>query len=557
MAATPTAGAATDARPPVIPADPTPRERAAASAGRYTPDRCGACGAVPDPPLRCAGCRALVYCSPACQKADWREHRGRCAVARESVHFSHMEDPAPHVVGAPRAYEASAAALLGVAPDALAASARALKPAELVSLLSTAIDNVDVDVVSRVLPLAAAVGVSPTSPSAVAPHTLLGLAAANCCPRWPQEQLARALAVLRLLVAATPAAALDRPRSLSIAPPRKPAPTLLEYACVLFNRALRDDAVAMLLRAGASVAVASGAGASPPEPLHYAATYSAASTVRLLLDAGAPPNARSTRLGDRHATPLHALAFRECPEAPEKARLLVAAGADVEAVDVEGLTPLVVAAAKAGSPRVFDALLQVGANVHAVMAETVVLAATAAFPELRGCALHAAAYANDTATLRRLLAPQHRAAIDIEARVRQPPSFSELDGCTPLHFAAFRGSFGSAPKGWKGALELLLDAGADVHATDASNRPALIQAVLGSQPAAVLLLLRAGAVRSDSELAAARAEAQRALGSVQGVAAAGIDLAPLSGQITQQLVDAASRTLELLLAARAPGSGRG
>jgi hypothetical protein len=38
---------------------------------------------------------------------------------------------------------------------------------------------------------------------------------------------------------------------------------------------------------------------------------------------------------------------------------------------------------------------------------------------VRGCALHTAAHYNDTAILRGLLAPQHRAAIDIEVRTKQ------------------------------------------------------------------------------------------------------------------------------------------
>jgi ankyrin repeat protein len=531
----------------------TSRERAAAAAGRYTPDRCGGCGAVPDPPLRCAGCRALVYCSPACQKADWREHKERCKSARTSTYGRRMEDPTHEPAWAPVPYDQSTTLLLRLAPGSLSS-------AQLVPLLSIAIMNLDAAIIEKVFPFATAAGVSPTTVSTVPPMTLLGLAATNCTRRWPPEQLARALDLLRLLVDATPAAALDRARSLSSAPSKynEPQATLLEFVCVNFNRAVRDDAVAMLLQAGASAHPGSSAGTSAPEPLHYAALYGSATTVCLLLDAGSPPKARSQRTGYLHYTPLHMVAHHECPDAPEKARLLVAAGADVEAVNAEGLTPLAVTA-NGGSPRVFDALLHLGADIHAVMTESRILTSRDNSLSVRGCALHTAADHNDTAILRRLLAPEHRAAIDLKVRSKQVERSHELmlDGCTPLHFAALKGSVGSASKGWKGALELLLDAGADVHAADTRKGTPLILAINSWQLAAVRLLLRAGAVQSEFELAVARVVASDTLKSVLAIAAAGADLPPELGRSTQQVLDDASSILELLLAARAPDSGSG
>jgi hypothetical protein len=553
----------------------TPRERAVAAAGRYVPDRCGGCGRVPARPLLCGSCRALVYCSPACQKADWREHKPHCTVTRANAYCLRMEDPAHEPAWAPLSYDASTTRLLRLAPGAFAASARTLTSTQLVSLLSMAILNLDAAVVGKVLPVAAAAGVRTTTASTSPPYTLLGLAADNCTRRWPTEQLARALDVLRLLVGATPAAALDRGRSLSSAPPRhKPeghtrAPpfTLLEFACGDFNRALMDDAVAMLLQAGASVDPGSDVGA--PEPWHLALVHGTATTLRMLLDAGAPPNAR-TRCSPLSFAPLHILGVQECPDAPEKARLLVAAGADVEAFDGLGRTPLATAA-HCSCPRVFDALLDLGADVHAVMTYANFMNySSASYINVRGCALHRAASSNDTAILRRLLAPEHRAAIDIEARSKQVERHREIlfDGLTPLHFAALTGSVGSASKGWKGALELLLDAGADVLAespightpftlagSPIGHTP-LTLAINSFHPDAVRLLLRAGGVRSEYKLGVARMVAETLLTRVKIAAAAGRDYAPERGSPTQQLIEDASAVFELLQAARVHAPGR-
>jgi hypothetical protein len=40
---------------------------------------CGACGSAAR--QHCASCKAVVYCSTACQRAAWRHHRGTCAPA--------------------------------------------------------------------------------------------------------------------------------------------------------------------------------------------------------------------------------------------------------------------------------------------------------------------------------------------------------------------------------------------------------------------------------------------------------------------------------------------
>ena len=92
----------------------------------------------------------------------------------------------------------------------------------------------------------------------------------------------------------------------------------------------QEDAVRLLLARGAASDV-SGTGWMQGTALHSAASASHATIVRLLLDAGADPNARQ-----RHGyTPLHAAAANGDLESVEA---LLAAGADVHATNDEGDT---------------------------------------------------------------------------------------------------------------------------------------------------------------------------------------------------------------------------
>lgn len=232
-------------------------------------------------------------------------------------------------------------------------------------------------------------------------------------------------------------------------------------------------------------------------PMHRAVVYGTAATVGVLLEADAPPTVRSGGDHDDTLQLLHALACDERPHAAEKARLLVAAGADIEARNSNGLTPLGEAAAT-GSPRVCDALLLLGAN-PAVLGE----AARVGW-DVRLTPLHLAAAHNDTALVKRLL--RHAGVVDVDARTRparpgHPDDERIMAGCTPLHIAALRGSVGS--RGRRGALELLLDAGADAHALDDAGRAPLLRAVGMSMPEAVRVLLGRGP--SAAELREARA----------------------------------------------------
>jgi ankyrin repeat protein len=92
-------------------------------------------------------------------------------------------------------------------------------------------------------------------------------------------------------------------------------------------------------------------------PLHLAGFFGHADAVRLLLERGADPDARSTNA--LRNTPLHAGVAG--PGALEIARLLVPAGADVNAAQHGGYTALQ-SAAQHGSVELIDLLLDHGAD---------------------------------------------------------------------------------------------------------------------------------------------------------------------------------------------------
>src|SRR5215468_6932718 len=97
-------------------------------------------------------------------------------------------------------------------------------------------------------------------------------------------------------------------------------------------------------------------GARGTTPLMYAAAFGNLQTLQMLLDAGADVNTRN----DLQAS---ALLWAACQ--PDKARLLLERGAEVNIQSKQGRTPLMVAAACAGNAEIVRLMLSKGADAKA------------------------------------------------------------------------------------------------------------------------------------------------------------------------------------------------
>lgn len=73
-----------------------PRTQATQSQSQSQEESCLKCGAATtkagNPLLRCSKCKTVKYCSPDCQKKDWKKHKQMCKQVQEKGKQAQMED---------------------------------------------------------------------------------------------------------------------------------------------------------------------------------------------------------------------------------------------------------------------------------------------------------------------------------------------------------------------------------------------------------------------------------------------------------------------------------
>ncbi len=237
-----------------------------------------------------------------------------------------------------------------------------------------------------------------------------------------------------------------------------------------FTRLIRSNDVTGLRSLAATPAAANTEDKLHSRPLHYAAIYGSVDSVRILLEAGADPNARD----QQGATPLIYAAWNY-----EKTRLLVEKGAVVNTASKTGVTPLMIASSVHGNVATVRYLIAHHADARAT-------------DQLATDALLIAGLKSDPETERVLLEN------GADPRHSDKAGFTALDGA--LAYADFT------------AAKLLLAAGSDPNAANTfggrvKNGPLalvhltpLMLAVPHSQPEIVNNLLQAGAHLNDVDI---------------------------------------------------------
>jgi ankyrin repeat protein len=235
-------------------------------------------------------------------------------------------------------------------------------------------------------------------------------------------------------------------------------------AIVLVEELRNNDTTAFMKSIADDPSLLNARGPQGSTPFMYAVLYSNAATLSKLLKMGADPSRRN----DANATALM-WAARDL----EKTRILVAAGADVNAKSDDLRTPLMIAARKPGGAAAVKLLLEHGANPN-----------PNAKPETESSPLIEAVTAGDAESTELLL--QHGA--DGKAAGETGLSMAAATNCMKcLELLAIRVTDkdvytaslqDSAAWGQMETVQLMLEHGADVKAYDPLGRTALMYAVV-------------------------------------------------------------------------------
>jgi ankyrin repeat protein len=265
-----------------------------------------------------------------------------------------------------------------------------------------------------------------------------------------------------------------------------------------FARAIRANDLSALRKLAGTPAAANLENNLHSTPLHDAAIYGSADAVRILLEAGADPNARN----QQQATPLIYAAWNFA-----KTRLLIDKGAQVNVAAKNGVTPLMVAASALGNSNSVRYLLEHGADAKAT-------------DMLGGDALIRAGWMSDPQAVELLLAKGANARNADRAgftALQMAPDFADCErislllkaGADVNSFNMFAGQVKNgpialvhltplmlaAPYGDAESIGTLLKAGARVNETDIRKMTPLMLAIATDQakPATVRQLIAAGA----------------------------------------------------------------
>ena len=220
-------------------------------------------------------------------------------------------------------------------------------------------------------------------------------------------------------------------------------------------------------------------------PLHYAALYGNAESVRILLDHGADPNARNKS----GATPLLYGAYNF-----DKARMMIEKGADVNAKSAMGMTPLIVAASIHGNAATVRYLLEKGADAKAAGPEdtdALQMAAQKGDAEMirlllkSGCDPKRQDQGGFSALIYATFDPdQERVPVLLAAgsNVNAVNTFSGAVKNGPINMVHMSPLFLSAPAAPPATIETLLKAGAHPDEADQRKLTPLMYAILTDEP---------------------------------------------------------------------------